>query len=163
LKLASVLKLDTIARIIIRRSLSMSTQQTVNAPLNLHHFDLSEISVYLDGHQQYALKPLQSDYAGRLYARTYNRLFAGTDKLSRDEGNFITREDYPNCYCLCDFSLTADLAEDDYFNLVKSGSVRLSMKLSQPLPHTVSVMAYAKFDNIVEIDSNRNLLVDFGV
>jgi len=132
-------------------------------PFNFHHYNLSEISVYLDGHQQYALKPLQPDYPGGLYVRTYNSLFAGTNKLNRDEGNFITREDYPNGYCLYAFDLTADLAEDDYFNLVKSGSVRLSMKFSQPLPHTVSVVAYAEFDNIVEIDRDRNLLVDFGV
>ena len=62
--------------------------------------------------------------------RTYNSLFAGTNKLNRDEGNFITREDYPNGNCLYAFDLTADIAEDDYFNLVKSGSVRLSMKFS---------------------------------
>jgi len=30
-------------------------------------------------------------------------------------------------------------------------------------PHTVSVIAYAEFDNLLEIDRDRNLLVDFGV
>jgi len=132
-------------------------------PFNFHHYQLNEISIYLDGHQQYALKPLQPNFANGLYVRTYNSLFAGTNKLNRDEGNFITRKDYPNGYCLYAFDLTADLAEDDYFNLVKQGSVRLSMKFAQALPHTVSVVAYAEFDNIVEIDRGRNLLVDFGV
>ena len=37
------------------------------------------------------------------------------------------------------------------------------MKFAQALPHTVNVVAYAEFDNIVEIDRDRNLLVDFGV
>jgi len=95
--------------------------------------------------------------------RTYNTLFARTCKLNRDEGNFISREDYANGYALYAFDLTADLAEDDHFNLVKHGSVRLAMRFSQALPHTVSVIAYAEFDNIIEIDRDRNLLLDFGV
>jgi len=37
------------------------------------------------------------------------------------------------------------------------------MKFSEALPHTVSVIAYAEFDNIIEIDRDRNLLLDFGV
>ena len=95
--------------------------------------------------------------------RTYNTLFAGTCKLNRDEGNFISREDYANGYALHAFDLTADLAEDDHFNLVKHESVRLAMKFSEALPHTVSVIAYAAFDNIIEIDRDRNLLLDFSV
>ena len=94
--------------------------------------------------------------------RTYNTLFAGTCKLNRDEGNFISR-DYASGYALCAFDLTADLAEDDHFNLVKHESVRLAMKFSQALPQTVSVIAYAEFDNIIEIDRDHNLMLDFGV
>ena len=104
-------------------------------PFNFHHYNLSEISLYLDGQQQYALKPLQPNFGNGLYVRTYNTLFAGTCKLNRDEGNFISREDYANGYALYAFDLTADLAEDDHFNLVKHGSVRLAMKFSVALPH----------------------------
>jgi len=95
--------------------------------------------------------------------RTCNALFAGTCKPNRDEGNFISREDYANGYALYAFDLTADLAEDDHFNLVKHGSVRLAMRFSQAIPHTVSVIEYAEFDNIIEIDRDRNLLFEFGV
>jgi len=42
----------------------------------------------------------------------------------------FTREEYSNGYCLYAFDLTADLTEDDYFNLVKQGSVRLSMQFA---------------------------------
>jgi len=59
-------------------------------PFNLHHYNVSEISLYLDGQQQYALKPLQPNYNEGLYVRTYNSLFVGTNKINRDEGNFIT-------------------------------------------------------------------------
>ena len=132
-------------------------------PFNFQHFNLSEISLYLDGQQQYDLKPIQPDFANGLYVRTYNTLFAGTCKLNRDEGIYISRGDYANGYSLYAFDLTADLAEDDHFNLVKQGSVRLALKFSEALAQTTSVIAYAEFDNIVNIDRDRNLLLDFGV
>jgi len=132
-------------------------------PFNFHHYNVSEISLYLDGQQQYALKPLQPNYNEGLYVRTYNGLFVGTNKINRDECNFITREDYKGGYALYAFDLTADLAETDHFNLVKHGSVRLALRFAEATPHTVSVIAYAEFDNLLEIDRDRNLLVDFGV
>ena len=95
--------------------------------------------------------------------RTYNNLFSLTNKINRDEGNFITREDYRAGYAQYAFDLTVDLAESDHFNLVKQGSVRLALRFSTATPHTISVIAYAEFDNLLEIDRDRNLLVDFGV
>ena len=59
--------------------------------------------------------------------------------------------------------MTADLAESDYFNLVKHGSVRLALRFFEPTLHTVSKIAYAELDNLLEIDRDQNLLVDFGV
>jgi len=132
-------------------------------PFNFRHHNVSEISLYLNGQQQYAVKPLQPNFEEGLYVRTYNTLFAGTNKINRDEGNFITREDYKAYYALYTFDLTADLTERDRFNLVKHGSVRLALRFSKPTPYTVSIIAYAEFDNFLEIDRDRNLLVDFGV
>jgi len=108
--------------------------RTLNA-FNFQHFDLSEISLYLDGQQQHALKPIHPNFGKGLYVRAYNTLFAGTSKLNRDEGNHISREDFADGYALYAYDLTADLAEDDRFNLVKHGSVRLALKFSSALEH----------------------------
>jgi len=45
----------------------------------------------------------------------------------------------------------------------KHGSVRLALRFSTATPLTISVIAYAEFDNLLEIDRDRNLLVDSGV
>jgi len=132
-------------------------------PFNFQHFDLSEISLYLDGQQQHALKPIQTNFGSGLYVRAYNTLFAGTCKLNHDEGNHISPEDFAEGYALYAYDLTADLAEDDHFNLVKHGNMRLALKFSAALEQTVSVIAYAEYDNVIEIDRDRNLLLDFGV
>jgi len=132
-------------------------------PFNFQHFNLSEIGVYLDGQQQNVVRPMHLNYAGGLYIRAYNSLFGGTGKLCKDEGLHITRTDYAGGYALYAFDLTADLGEDDHFSLVRQGSVRLALKFSVALPATVTVLAYAEFENVIEVDRDRNVIFDFGV
>jgi len=109
------------------------------------------------------MRPIQPNYADQQYIRAYDSLFAGTGKLYKDEGLYIRREDYPNGYALYAFDLTADLGEDDHFSLVKQGSVRLALKFSVALNDTITVVAYAEFENIIEVDRDRNVIFDFGV
>jgi len=66
-------------------------------------------------------------------------------------------------YALYAFDLSPDLAEEDHFNLQKQGSVRLVLKFRQALNENVSVIAYAEFENVLEIDRNRNVIYDFSV
>jgi len=132
-------------------------------PFNFQHFNLNEIAVYLDGQQQHAVRPVQPDYAHELYIRAYNSMFAGTGKLCKDEGLYISREDYSAGYALYVFVLTADIGEEDHFSLVRQGSVRLSLKFSAALTNTVTAVAYAEFENVIEVDCDRNVVFDFGV
>jgi len=73
---------------------------------------------------------------------------------------YISREDYTNGYALYAFDLTADFGEDD---LVRQGTVRLALKFADTLPKTISVVAYAKFENVIEVDRDRNVIFDFGI
>jgi len=41
--------------------------------------------------------------------------------------------------------------------------VRLVLKFAQPLVDPVTVIAYAEFQNVIEIDRNRNVIYDFAV
>jgi len=120
-----------------------------------------EISVYSDGQQQYGIKPLSTNYTDSLYIRAYNTLFAGTRKLFKDEANGIPRLTYSQENALYVFDLSPDLAKQDHFNLQKQGSVRLVLKFRQALADNVSVIAYAEFENIIEIDRNCNVIYDF--
>ena len=136
--------------------------RTLN-PFNFQHFNLHEIALYLDGQQQHAVRPIEPNFGDGQYIRAYNTIFAGTGKFGADEGLFIDRDDYGNGYALYAFDLTADLGEDDHFSLVRQGSVRLALKFRQALQTTVTVVAYAEFENVIEIDRDRNVVFDFGV
>ena len=129
-------------------------------PFNFRHFSLTEIGIYLDG-QLHGLKPLKLDFAAGRFIAAYAGLFGGTNKINRDEGNDISRSDYANGYALYAYDLTPDLAEDDHVNLTRQGTVRLDLKFGNALAQTVTVIAYAEFDNLIEIDRNRNVVFDF--
>jgi hypothetical protein len=130
-------------------------------PFNFKHFSLNEVMVYLDG-QQLGIKPLSSNFARGQYISAFTSLFNGTGKSNRDEGNDIDRSDFANGYTLYAFDLSPDLSENDHFNLACQGTVRLDLKFATALPHTVTVVAYAEFENIIEIDRNRNVIFDFN-
>jgi len=132
-------------------------------PFDFKHFGLNEIALYLDGQQQHALRPIEPNFADGQYIRAYNTVFAGTGKLGADEGLFIDRDDFGKGYALYAFDLTADLGEDDHFSLLRQGSVRLALKFTTALENTVTVIAYAEFENVIEIDRDRNVVFDFGV
>jgi len=92
--------------------------------------------------------------------RGFNTLFSGTGKVFRDTGY---RKNFSGGYALYAFDLTSDLGEDDHFSLAKQGNVRLVLKFTEALVDPVTVIAYAEFQNVIEIDRNRNVIYDFAV
>lgn len=130
-------------------------------PFNFKHFSLTQLRLYLDGQQQH-VRPLHLNYTTNQYLAGYMSLFSGTGKLFMDEGNQIQREDFSRGYALYAFDLTPDLAEDDHFNLIKEGNVRVDLKFAVPLPNTINVIVYAEFENILEVDRSRNVIFDYS-
>ena len=130
-------------------------------PFNFKHYNLTQLKLYLDGQQQHHVRPLEPNFAEHQYIGAYMSLFSGTGKLQKDEGNAINRTDFPGGYAIYAFDLTPDLAEEGHFNLARDGSVRVDMKFANALPNTINVIAYAEFENVIEIDRNRNVLFDY--
>jgi len=46
---------------------------------------------------------------------------------------------------------------------MRQGSVRLALEFANALAATVSVVAYAEFQNMIEVDRDRNVVFDFRV
>ena len=135
----------------------------VKNPFNFKHFSFSKISLHLDGYTQ-PVKPLKPNFNNRQYIQAYMSLFSGTGKENRDEGNDIARDDYHNGYALYAFAfdLNSNLTEEWHFNLAKQGTILIELKFGTALANTVTVVAYAEFENVIEIDPNRNIVYDFG-
>ena len=134
-----------------------------NNPFLFHHYDLTEANIFVDGQLEGTSKSIVCNFGANQFVRAYNSLFAGTGKLFNDEGIDISREDYANGYTLIAWDLTADGADDDHLNLIKSGSVRLSLKFANALPHTISCIVYGEFESLLTVDKHRQIVTDFTV
>ncbi|KYN17311.1 Uncharacterized protein F54H12.2 [Trachymyrmex cornetzi] len=121
--------------------------------------------LYADG-IQIPSRSLQPNFSKDepLYVEAYHTIFSGTGIHFLNEGNSISRDDYANGYTLFAFDLTPDLSANcaGHWNLVKHGSLRLEVRFEKALSVTINCIVYAEFDNVLEIDSSRQVIVDFS-
>lgn len=133
-------------------------------PFNFQNYQINYLSLYADG-LQVPSKPLQPDFTtANMCVDSYHTLFSGTGIHFLNEGNCISRSNYPRGYCLFAFDLTPDLSANSstHWNLVRHGSVRIEVRFAKALTSTVNCIVYAEYDNVVEIDSSRQVIVDFS-
>ncbi|CAK1593954.1 unnamed protein product [Parnassius mnemosyne] len=132
-------------------------------PFNFENYGINSFSLYIDG-QQIPSKALQPSFNNSIFTSAYHTLFSGTGIHFRNEGNGISCEQYGKGYCLLAFDLTPDLSANSstHWNLIKHGSVRIEVRFESSLIQTINCIVYAEFDNIIEIDKNRNVTVDYS-
>lgn len=131
-------------------------------PYNFQHFNHNYLALYVDS-VQIPSKPLTPDYEKKLFTRSYHTLFSGSGVHFGDIGNNISLSEYPDGYCLAAFDLTPDLScHDSHWNIIKSGSLRVEIRFSKPLEKTITAVIFSEFDNIIEIDRNRNVIIDYS-
>lgn len=125
-------------------------------PFNFHHHHLNFLALYVDG-EQLPWKPLRPSFTDDRYIMSYQTLYSGLNSMFTDKSNQINRSDYGKGYTLYAFDLTPDLANGGHTNLRKNGNVRLEMQFENALTRSVSVIVYAEYDAVVEVDKSRNI------
>lgn len=133
-------------------------------PFNFQNYGINYLSLYVDG-VQIPSKPLQPDFTNNsLYVDAFHTLFSGTGIHFLNQGHCISRSSYPHGYCLFAFDLTPDLSanSNSHWNLVRHGSVRIEVRFAEALSSTINCIVYAEYDNVLEIDFSRQVIVDFS-
>lgn len=132
-------------------------------PFNFQHFGINYLSLYVDG-VQIPSKPLQPNFDDELYVDAFHTLVSGTGICWDDDSCGIKRSEYPLGHCLFCFDLTPDLSagRSGHWNLVRHGSVRLEVRFKEALSQAINCIVYTEFDNVIEIDSSRQVMVDFS-
>ncbi|XP_077862736.1 uncharacterized protein F54H12.2-like [Saccoglossus kowalevskii] len=135
-----------------------------NQSIQLPEFGITSLVLNVGG-EQVPAKPLKTDFTadgGRSCIMAYYTLFTSTNKIGQDQGNGITQDEYPEGYTIFAFDLTPDESASDYhLNLIQEGKIGLEIQFRQASTETVSVLIYAEYDNVIEIDRDRNVLTDF--
>ena len=129
-------------------------------PYHFQHMNVNFIQLYTDG-DPVITKPLQPDMAEGDYLRCYESLYRGFDRLDGSKSSIIKREDWDKGYSLFAFDLTPDYDDDDHYPIIRHGNLRLEMHFAEALRKPINVIVYAEFDNIVEINAQRHIQLDY--
>jgi hypothetical protein len=135
-------------------------------PFNYEHLSLIRIALWVNGRCN-PLTPFAPVYTGENpeYMRPFSSVFSAMGIHHSNRGLDINRDDYPNGYCLYAFDLTpnqsASLAAP--ITLKNTGNTRLEFLLSAPTTAPYICMMYLEFDNIIRIDSDRNVYADYSM
>ncbi|XP_044005562.1 uncharacterized protein LOC122850488 [Aphidius gifuensis] len=133
-------------------------------PFYFQHFNINFLCLYVDG-KQIPGKPLQPTFFNNIFdAEAYHTLFSATGIHFGDHGMQIDRDSYRKGYTLFASDLTPDLSAHSagHWNLFKSGSLRIEVRSSEALAQVVNCLVYAEYDNIIEIDSSRQVIMDYS-
>ncbi|XP_054715550.1 uncharacterized protein F54H12.2-like [Uloborus diversus] len=123
------------------------------SPFEFKYYDINFIGVYVDG-QPLPFNPLRPNFAKNNFIRAYQNLF----RTAGDKGLYLSRSDFALGYALFCFELSPDLCDGSHLNLVRHSNLRLEIKFATALLQTISLIVYAEFENLIEINKSRNIL-----
>ena len=130
-------------------------------PFQFNHYNVSKIEVSRDG-KTLCTRPFEPNFAQKNYLRSYLSLYEATGQLGTNTSHGISYEDYDGGYTLWAFDFTPDQGSDEgHFHPIKSGQLRVELQFAEALLDTVNVILYAEFDNTIEINSLREVILDY--
>ncbi|TWW55983.1 hypothetical protein D4764_09G0010330 [Takifugu flavidus] len=129
------------------------------SPFNFRHYDIEYLALCQDGRQVPA-KAFQPDFNNGVSVREFYNMFLATGRHLKDLPLSISRDDFNDGYSLFVFNLNPS-DDNDALSTVSNGNLRLELRFRTPLPHTATLIVYACYDSILEINAKRQVLVDY--
>ena len=127
-------------------------------PYNFDHFDLSSISLLVDG-ESVGGNAIKTNFVDEFSNVTpfLNQL----DTFNRGaEGNGLNCLKFAQGYALYAFNLDADFPDENCINLLHRGNVALECQFSKPLEKTVTCVVYAETGDYYEINQSRDIILE---
>ena len=127
-------------------------------PFNFKHYNVNLVQLYADG-EPVRSRAFYPDMENSCFVECYNSLFR--DKLDGDTGSIIKFEGWSRGYSLFSFKLNADVDCNDHTSLIKHGNLCVEVQFATALAEPFQLLVYAAFDNILKIDDDRQILIDY--
>ena len=135
-------------------------------PFNFKNLGLNFLATYVNG-VQFPSKAFTPDYTNGLYIREYMSLFESTNKINLMDSNInISRDSYPNGMTIYGINFAPDLSDgccgtSSHANVIKNGQLRIECHFKTALKQTTNMLCYLEYDNMLEIDSTRNVTTNY--
>ena len=130
-------------------------------PLKFNPHNLTQLFV-LYGGRQIPEVPYTFDFPNGDYSQGYMSLYIGTGARYKDYGVNISYDDYRTGYCFFVLDFTAEMAGDDSaFTPFKEGQFDIDLTFGSNTLNSLNLICYAEYDNVVEIDANRNIYKNY--
>ena len=97
--------------------------------------------------------------------REYLGLYQTLNQLTPDPTFTLDHRTYSDGNVMFGFNFALDLSDGcgiiGHLNPIRRGSLRVELKFKKPLSKSITVLLYCEFDNLIEVNSNRQLAPDF--
>jgi hypothetical protein len=130
---------------------------------NFQHFNVNYLTLFKNGEQMFS-RPYAPVYSASefSYAMPYLQSFINTGNHLADDGYCISMQDWQKGFCLYPFDLTPDLsAHEQHWCIQEQGNLRLEIGMKSALTEAVTVIVYAEFREVLEIDKTRECSLEY--
>ncbi|XP_046329959.2 uncharacterized protein LOC124113577 [Haliotis rufescens] len=115
--------------------------------------DVEKVTLYLDG------TPVPNRGLSPDDVEAYVNMYLWNNIWREDRGLGIKRNEFKIGNALFVFNLESASGDDDYLNLLKSGTLRLEVQFNKALTTTMNIVVMSQMPSLIEIDQTRNVFV----
>jgi hypothetical protein len=141
---------------------SAYTGSATETPYAIMPYDLSFISAEIDG-INYPSQGYSLDFASNNTLDGYEGLLDTLDRLNDPTGELVfDRYDYKKGYALYGFDFTTAHTGRAALDVIRNGNLNVHFRFGTALPKAVVTFALLSFDNVMQINNNRQVSFDFA-
>lgn len=132
------------------------------SPFNFKHFNANYISLFKNGEQLFS-RPYTPSYTDDAHAMPYIHSFINTGNHFADDGYDVKYSEWSKGYCLYAYDLTPDLSgHEQHWCIQEQGNVRFEIGFSDVKQEAVTIVVYAEFREVMEINKNRECFTEYA-
>ena len=125
-------------------------------PFVFENFKLNYFQGYVSG-EPLLTEVFQPDFSKNNFAREYRWFMDNLGWAHDRDSNGITMEEFKTNSFFLPFDLSPDLSNGATLSQLKDGSLDFLIGFQEPLPHNVTMIVFATFNEAVLIDNLRNV------